>query len=437
MVQSPSLPAEPKTLETSSAHSPSHGIVYGAIFGTLIIGVVLIFIVVSVMCYRHYSRKDIPPPLARYQAGSGEMKLVYNSKYFTPNTIPRRIAEIMEGFPRFDKAKIKYLRQLGQGNFGVVFQGKAAGLVDGEDETLVAVKTLKEEASPEGLENFVREAKLMFSFDHPNIIKIHAVCMADLPYYMIFEFMEKGDLTQFLRSSASSIQRRYMNPFGLRSRTESQMSNDPPELDTLQLTDICKQVAAGMEYLAEMKHVHRDLACRNCLVHSRKNGIVVKIGDFGMSHNLYTRDYYRVNGQAILPVRWMSPEAVVYGKFSSAGDVWSFGIVMWEVFSFAMQPYYGTSNEEVAESIRKGRVLQKPLDCPNKMYDIMKECWNMNPKNRPTFKELHQILLECRSSTSSASDRFPSLDSINTLDSDAFLEENSVDGLSIDMENIN
>ena len=362
------------------------------------------------------------------------MKLEYNPKYFTPNCIPPHIAEVMDSFPRFDKSKIKYLRQLGQGNFGVVFQGKADGLVDGENETVVAVKTLKEEASPEGLENFVHEAKLMFSFDHPNIIKIYAVCMGDLPYYMIFEYMEKGDLTQFLRSSASSIQRRYMNPFGLRSRTESQLSDDPPELDALQLTDICRQVAAGMEYLAEKKHVHRDLACRNCLVRAGKNGLMVKIGDFGMSHNLYSRDYYKVNGQAILPVRWMSPEAVVYGKFSSAGDVWSFGIVMWEVFTFAMQPYYGTSNEEVAESIRKGKVLQKPLDCPNKMYDIMKECWNMNPRLRPTFAELHQILIECRSSTSSASDRYPSLDSIDTLDSDAFLEENSVDGISIDME---
>ena len=381
--------------------------------------------------YRTRKRLQTPPQPAQYQANSGEMKLIYNPQYFKPNCISHHIAEIMDGFPRFDKAKIKYLRQLGQGNFGVVFQGKADGLVEGENETLIAVKTLKEEASSEGLENFVHEAKLMFSFDHPNIIKIYAVCMGDLPYYMIFEYMEKGDLTQFLHSSASSIQRRYMNPFAFRSRTESQLSNNPPDLDASQLTEICRQVAAGMEYLAEKKHVHRDLACRNCLVRTVKNGFVIKIGDFGMSHNLYSRDYYKVNGQAILPVRWMSPEAVVYGKFSTAGDVWSFGVVMWEIFSFAMQPYYGTSNEQVTESIRKGRILQKPHDCPNKMYDVMKECWSMNPKERPTFTELHQILKECR--LPSSSDRFPSLDSIDTLDSDAFLEENSVDGISIDM----
>lgn len=109
-----------------------------------------------------------------------------------------------------------------------------------------------------------------------------------------------------------------------------------------------------MSYLAINNHVHRDLACRNCFVKScdwnqTSSGLIIKIGDFGMSQNLYSSNYYRVRGQA---VRWMSPEAIIYGKFSIENDVWSFGVVMWEVFSFAMQPYYGTSNEEVTECIR-------------------------------------------------------------------------------------
>jgi len=156
----------------------------------------------------------------------------------------------------------------------------------------------------------------------------------------------------------------------------------------------------------------------------------VKICDFGMSHNLYAQDYYRVRGQAILPVRWMSPEAVVYGKFSTAGDVWSFGVVMWEVFSFAMQPYFGPSNEEVTKAIRRGDTLSRPVDCPHKIYEMMKDCWNMIPAERPSFSELHSFLKMSNGSISSLEDRSSSSpDRISQfdseLDSDAFYEENS------------
>ena len=301
----------------------------------------------------------------------------------------------------------------------------------------VAVKTLKEEHSTEGLDDFVREAKLMFNFDHPNIVKILGVCVDDMPYYMLFEYMDKGDLAQFLRASASSLQRRTMNPLDgrPRSRTESTLSDEPPALSVDQLADICRQIACGMEYLSKNNHVHRDLACRNCLVKScdgweqTTSGYFIKIGDFGMSQNLYTSDYYRVRGQAVLPVRWMSPEAVIYGKFSTDSDVWSFGVVMWEVFSFAMQPYYGTSNEEVTEAIRRHKILSKPADCPNRMYEIMKNCWSLQPKMRPGFDELVKIFTDCRLSVSS-SDRSESQsvdyeDDCSDLDSDAFYEEHS------------
>lgn len=363
-------------------------------------------------------------------SGSSELKVsyTYNPQYMIHSTIPPNLIPIVNTFKQIDKSKIAYLKQLGQGNFGVVFQGK---LMEGEEETMVAVKTLKEETA---LEAFVHEAKLMFSYDHPNIIKIYGVCILDLPYYMVVEYMDKGDLAQFLRESGSSFHQRLLNPFGQRSRTESTLSNSPASLSTSQLVDICKQISGGMEYLAEKKHVHRDLACRNCLVKSSSEGLIVKICDFGMSHNLYTQDYYRVKGQAVLPVRWMSPEAVVYGKFSTAGDVWSFGVVMWEVFSFAMQPYFGVSNEQVTDFIRRGRTLSRPADCPHKIYEIMKDCWNMTPSGRPSFSELHSMLNECHESISSGDDRSSSspdqisqLDS--ELDSDAFYEENSsIDG---------
>ena len=342
----------------------------------------------------------------QFHGNSAELKLSYNQNYSLHSSVLANYESVIKTFPKFDKAKVKYIKQLGQGNFGVVFQGEATGLIEGENETIVAVKTLKEELK-EAIVSFIHEVKLMFSFDHPNVLKIYAVCMEDPPFYMLTEFMDKGDLSKFLRDNASSFQRRYLNPSIRRSRTESNISNDPAALTATQLTDVCKQIAAGMEYLSGKKHIHRDLACRNCLVKSEgdsESGLTIKIGDFGMSHNLYSQSYFRVKGHAVLPIRWMAPESVTYGKFTTAGDVYSFGVVMWEVFSFAMQPYFGKTNDEVADAIRKGHLLSRPADCPQQIYEIMLQCWNGEPDARPDFAELHSNLNECRSSVSSSSD---------------------------------
>ena len=306
-----------------------------------------------------------------------------------------KLKKVIDSFPQFDKSSIHYVRQIGQGNFGVVFYAKAECIVPDEKLTEVAVKTLKEESCTEVLEAFVREAKLMFSFDHENIVKIYGVSTESIPYYLILEYMNKCDLAHFLRDSASSAQRQHMALNDGRPRSE------PPALSSDQLRTICKQIASGMKYLAGNNHIHRDLACRNCLVkledpEQTESSLTIKIGDFGMSHNLYSADYYRVKGSAILPVRWMSPEAIIYGKFSTESDVWSFGVVMWEVFSFAMQPYYGTSNEEVTEAIRRHKILKQPVDCSNSMYKIMKQCWNLQANLRPTFGELYSQLDEFR-----------------------------------------
>jgi len=382
-----------------------------------------------IRCKQKSRRSEYPTKLSKPVNWNFNTNTIYNKVEVSPKDI--QLKKLIDSFPQFSKSSIHYIRQIGQGNFGVVFYAKAEEVMDDEKMTEVAVKTLRDESCTESLEDFAREAKLMFGFDHKNIVKIYGVATESMPYYLIFEYMDKGDLAHFLRDNASSSQRRLMEGRS-RSRTEATLSNDGAALMHEQLQDICKQIACGMKYLASMKHIHQDLACRNCLVKSvnpdlTDAGLIIKIGDFGMSHKLYSNDYYRVKGSAILPVRWMSPEAIIYGKFSTESDVWSFGVVMWEVFSFAMQPYYGTSNEEVTEAIRRRKILKQPPDCSSGMYEIMKQCWNQE-KLRPSFEELYNMLDEYRTSVSSrGSNSIEYCDS--DMDSDAFLEENSIDDI--------
>lgn len=334
-----------------------------------------------------------------YKTLVGNAPNVTNSSYFTQTLLSPNIVQMMKSFCKIEKSKIKYVKQLGQGNFGIVFQGECDKIQNNEESesVKVAVKTLKQESNKATIEDFVREAKLLHGFDHPNIVKLYGVCMEDMPFYMIFEFMDQGDLCQFLRTHSSSAQQRY-NPPVLRERLSSSVSTDSATLGTTDLFDICKQIANGMAYLESKNHIHRDLACRNCLVNS---GMIIKIADFGMSQNLYSRDYYRVSGEACLPVRWMPPESIIYGTFSSKGDMWSFGVVVWEIFNFGMQPYWGLANDAVVEMVRHGKLLEKPESCPDKVYSLIKEgCWCMYESERMSFATLNHALSNFRLSDS-------------------------------------
>lgn len=333
--------------------------------------------------------KPIENPLDHPVFSKMKMHCIDNPNYVMKT--PSEKDNAFKSLRPISKSKIHYIRDLGSGNFGLVYQGKVDGIIDGEESTMAAIKTLREGTSAEGMKNFLHEAKLACQFDHENIIKLYGICMSESFYCLVFEYMDLGDLNEFLRNSASSTQRRIMNPLdsSSRSRTESSLSNNPPRLNSQQLVSICHQIALGMEYFASLNHVHRDLATRNCLVGT---GLVVKIGDFGMSQTLYHSDYYKQKGEQALPVRWMAPEAFIYGRFSTEGDVWSFGVVMWEVFSFAMQPYYGKMNDQVMNEVRRGHTLSRPDDCHESVFEIMRSCWQMEPHRRPTFTELVEEL---------------------------------------------
>lgn len=283
-------------------------------------------------------------------------------------------------YPRND---IIYLRDIGQGAFGRVFQAKAPGLIKGDEFTTVAVKMLKEEASEDLQSDFEREACLMAEFDHPNIVKLLGVCAVGSPMCLLFEYMGKGDLNEYLRSCSPS---NYIvrNPSG----GCGDMFSDV-RLSHLELVSIARQVAAGMVYLSERKFVHRDLATRNCLI---SDDMVVKIADFGLSQKMYAADYYRGSEHDAIPIRWMPLEAILYNKFTVESDVWAFGVVLWEIFSFALQPYYGMTHEEVVAFVKEGNCLGCPEGAPAPAYALMRACWSRKPSGRPSFKTIHRAL---------------------------------------------
>ncbi|NXX69755.1 INSR protein, partial [Spizella passerina] len=263
--------------------------------------------------------------------------------------------------------KITLLRELGQGSFGMVYEGIAKDIVKGEPETRVAVKTVNESASLRERIEFLNEASVMKGFSCHHVVRLLGVVSKGQPTLVVMELMAHGDLKSYLRS--------------LRPEAENNPGRPPPTLR--EMIQMAAEIADGMAYLNAKKFVHRDLAARNCMV---AEDFTVKIGDFGMTRDIYETDYYRKGGKGLLPVRWMAPESLKDGVFTTYSDVWSFGVVLWEISSLAEQPYQGLSNEQVLKFVMDGGYLDQPDNCPERL--LMQMCWQYNPKMRPTFIEI-------------------------------------------------
>ncbi|XP_026031808.1 insulin-like growth factor 1a receptor [Astatotilapia calliptera] len=265
------------------------------------------------------------------------------------------------------REKITMHRELGQGSFGMVYEGIAKGVVKDEPETRVAIKTVNETASMRERIEFLNEASVMKEFNCHHVVRLLGVVSQGQPTLVIMELMTRGDLKSHLRSL----------------RKENATSQVLPPLK--KMIQMAGEIADGMAYLNANKFVHRDLAARNCMV---AEDFTVKIGDFGMTRDIYETDYYRKGGKGLLPVRWMSPESLKDGVFTTMSDVWSFGVVLWEIATLAEQPYQGMSNEQVLRFVMEGGLLDKPDNCPDMLFELMRMCWQYNPKMRPSFLEI-------------------------------------------------
>ncbi|KAM6469223.1 ephrin type-A receptor 1 isoform 1-T1 [Liasis olivaceus] len=270
---------------------------------------------------------------------------------------------VLEFTKELDPSIVSIETVIGEGEFGEVYCG--ALHFPGKERIVVAIKTLKSTYSDSTWWNFLREATIMGQFNHHNIVRLEGVVTKRKPMMIITEYMENGALDTFLREN--------MDKF-----------------NSVQLVTMLQGIASGMTYLSDRNYVHRDLAARNILV---SNTLQCKVSDFGLSRILENdvEGTYETKGGKI-PIRWTAPEAIANRIFTSASDVWSFGIVMWEVFSYGDKPYGDMSNQEVMKSIEDGYRLPPPVDCPSILYDLMKVCWSYDRTRRPRFREIHAQL---------------------------------------------
>uniref|UniRef100_A0A7N6BS39 receptor protein-tyrosine kinase n=1 Tax=Anabas testudineus TaxID=64144 RepID=A0A7N6BS39_ANATE len=333
----------------------------------------------------HYAEADI----VSLQGVSG------NNTYAVPALASSSPGADAAPLPELPRQCLIFKEKLGEGQFGEVHLCEIENPQDLPNlefpfnvrkgrPLLVAVKILRPDASKNARNDFLKEVKILSRLKDPNIIRLLGVCVSSDPLCMVTEYMECGDLNQYLSHRV------------LLDKTGP--SHNISTISYPALISMASQIASGMKFLASLNFVHRDLATRNCLVGERH----IKIADFGMSRNLYAGDYYRIQGRAVLPIRWMAWECILMGKFTTASDVWAFGVTLWEMLSVCQeQPYSNLTDEQVIDNAGEffrdqGRqvYLSRPAVCPQGLYELMLSCWNRDCKLRPSFAYIHSFLTE-------------------------------------------
>uniref|UniRef100_A0A6Q2XGG8 receptor protein-tyrosine kinase n=1 Tax=Esox lucius TaxID=8010 RepID=A0A6Q2XGG8_ESOLU len=273
-------------------------------------------------------------------------------------------------------------KPLGEGCFGQVVLAEATGLDREKPSSLtkVAVKMLKADATEKDLSDLISEMEMMKMIGkHKNIINLLGACTQDGPLYVVVEYASQGNLREYLRCR---------RPVGL----EYWSGPSQAPLDSLEVRELVSaayQVARGMAYLASQKCIHRDLAARNVLV-TEDN--VMKIADFGLARDIHHIDYYKKTTNGRLPVKWMAPEALFDRVYTHQSDVWSFGVLLWEIFTLGGSPYPGVPVEELFKLLKEGHRMDRPAACTEELYMMMRDCWHAVPSGRPTFQQLVEDL---------------------------------------------
>ncbi|XP_078255798.1 ephrin type-A receptor 7 isoform X3 [Rhinoraja longicauda] len=362
-------PEESTATAASTEQNPVIIIAVVAVAGTII----LVFMVFGFIIGRRYGTKEHAEPghtleghcgySKAEQEGDEELYFHCSRTYIDPETYEDPNRAVHQFAKELDASCIKIERVIGAGEFGEVCSGRLK--LPGKRDAPVAIKTLKVGFTEKQRRDFLCEASIMGQFDHPNVVHLEGVVTRGKPIMIVIEYMENGALDAFLRKHDG-------------------------QFTVIQLVGMLRGIAAGMRYLADMGYVHRDLAARNILVNSN---LVCKVSDFGLSRIVEDdpEAVYTTTGGKI-PVRWTAPEAIQYRKFTSASDVWSYGIVMWEVMSYGERPYWDMSNQDVIKAIEEGYRLPAPMDCPPGLHQLMLDCWQQERNERPKFDQIVGIL---------------------------------------------
>ena len=347
--------------------------------------------------YEDHTVQPTPPPhgeiiyVIPQVFTSGDNKKLMEEDLFINDhiyAVPKVVSKSYQKAVEVTNDNITEIKELGNGHFGNVMLAATQGLSlkdmqlsktdDNRDASImVAVKKLIDHPSKTQWESFIKEVKFMSSLNHQNVVRLIGVCY-DEPAFMMMEYMEEGDLNEFLQRYSEIVE----TP-----------SNDT-QISTSTVVYMASQIASAMKYLASLNFIHRDIASRNSLV---GNNFSVKLADFGMSRNLYESHYYQMQGKTALPIRWMATECF-YGLFTEKSDVWAFGVTMWELFILAKEaPYSDLSDEEMIIDATKlkgahRQLLPRPSVCPIPVYNIMRRCWAIDPKERASFEEVEEML---------------------------------------------
>lgn len=280
----------------------------------------------------------------------------------------------------FPRERLVLGKPLGEGAFGQVMKGEAYTLYGKEKPTIVAVKMLKDGHTDREMADLVSEMEVMKLIGkHINIINLLGCCTQNGPLYVIVEYAPNGNLRDFLRSHRPSSG--YERAIGTNLK--------PKTLNQMDLVSFAYQIARGMDYLASKKCIHRDLAARNVLV---TEDHIMKIADFGLARDIHNIDYYKKTTDGRLPVKWMAPEALFDRVYTPQSDVWSYGILLWEIMTLGGTPYPSIPIEKLFQLLKDGHRMEKPVHCSLEVYMIMRECWQASPNHRPTFNELVEDL---------------------------------------------
>ncbi|XP_028417025.1 tyrosine-protein kinase receptor torso-like [Dendronephthya gigantea] len=379
--------------------------------------------------------RSVDPEILRTEADGRVMNLIYVSQdniYEIPECI-------LEPISRYELPpdSVRFHKMIGKGAFGRVYAGEANGINGNPEVTEVAIKTLKESANEEDLSNFLREIDLMKDLGgHENVINMYGCCTKCRPICLVLEYAPGGNLLNHLRALKKkcndivaartdnvtnskgyfqNARKLGKNPEDSESSLLLRKSHEKQEederikqdeytnaeisirvkeeiraaLDSKELESFSHQIAVGMKHISDHGIVHRDLAARNILLGKNKT---LKISDFGLSRE----GAYVQKSIGKIPFRWLAIEAIQERSYSTASDVWAFGVVLWEICTLGNMPYSAVSDRDLEKFLVSGKRLEKVENCTDDIYQIMSKCWSHLPKDRPTFKELSNTLGELR-----------------------------------------